>query len=127
MDRSEPPQPRIVGPSRTKEVLRALLFGSSVCAGMLATRMIWGHATRFGGLFGNLLLAWIPLLLALYIRRVAGERERRRSFWVASVLWFLFFPNCFYLVTDLTHMRKFGSDGVAAWYDMMMTIAFASA
>jgi uncharacterized membrane protein len=37
----------------------------------------------------------------------------------------LFFPNAFYLVTDLIHMKKFGLDGIARWFDLLMTTSFA--
>jgi uncharacterized membrane protein len=79
---------------------------------------------RFSGLFGNLLLAWIPLVLALLIRRIS-QGGSRIWFWSALGAWVLFFPNAFYIVTDLIHMKKFGMDGIFKWYDMMMTACFA--
>ena len=118
-----PPPPRPL--SRLAPVLWALLFGSLVCCGMLVVRMMLGGAARFTGLAGNLLLAWIPLGLSLLLRYVDWQPgRRRRLFWLTGLLWFLFFPNCFYIVTDLIHIRKFGSDGVPKWLDMMITAGF---
>ena len=112
---------------RIFHTLATLVFASAVCTGMLAVRFYWAHNLRFAGLFGNLLLAWIPLGLALLIRQMPPAEGRRRLwFWTAVIAWVLFFPNAFYIVTDLIHMNKFGMDGVVRWYDMLMTACFAS-
>ena len=106
----------------------ALLFGSLVCCGMLAVRMAIGHSGRFMYLIWNLFLAWIPLILSFVIRRVrVPEGTQRGRVWWATVLWILFFPNSLYIVTDLIHMKKFGTDGLPQWFDMMVTAAFACA
>src|SRR6185312_16792872 len=93
--------------------------------GMLLVRFACAGNLRFAGLFGNLLLAWIPMLLALFLWRTSGGGSRFK-FWCTMALWFLFFPNAFYIVTDLIHMKKFGTDGIFRWFDMMITISFAS-
>jgi len=78
---------------------------------------------RFCGLLLNLLLAWIPMALAWAIWRVAPAR--RVLFALLFIGWLLFFPNAFYIVTDLIHDGKFGRDGVDRWYDIFMTACFA--
>src|SRR5262245_5885083 len=113
------PAERIISHDRRRHTLYTLLFGTAVCGGMLVVRFVCAGNLRFSGLFGNLLLAWIPLALALFIRQMPGG-HRRVSFWVATLLWILFYPNAFYLVTDLIHMKKFGSDGIFRWFDMLM-------
>jgi uncharacterized membrane protein len=105
-------------------MLAMLAFASVVCCGMLAVRAGYAWNRRFSGLFGNLLLAWIPFVLALVISQMP-IRWHRGWFWSAGVAWVLFFPNAYYLVTDLIHMTKFGGDGVYKWFDMMMTASFA--
>jgi len=113
-------------PERLSHTLRTLVFVSFVCSGMLVARFICAddHRSRFSGLFGNLLLAWIPLVLALFICRPSATRTSTR-FWSAFVAWVLFFPNAFYLTTDLIHIKKFGTDGIYPWFDMLMTACFA--
>ncbi len=91
---------------------------------MLAVRCVYAHNLRFAGFLGNLLLAWIPLILALVIRGLPSG-SRRLWFWAALVAWFLFFPNAFYIVTDLIHEKKFGTDNVYRWFDLLMTTSFA--
>src|SRR5215210_1178358 len=108
-----PPARRPIQPTRARHVLNTLLFATFVCVGMLVLRFVRAENLRFSGLFGNLLLAWIPLSLAFLIRRMPALAGWRRCwFWGAIVLWIVFFPNAFYLVTDLIHMKKFGMDGV---------------
>lgn len=111
---------------RFTPVLWALLFGSTVCSGMLALRMMLGGSTILTGLFFNLLLAWIPVGLSILLREVDWTTGRkRRLFWLTGLLWVLFYPNSFYLVTDLIHMKKFGSNGMPDWLDLMMVTGFA--
>src|SRR5436190_13915496 len=105
------PAERFIAHNRRRHSLYTLLFGTGVCTGMLLVRFVCAGNLRFSGLFGNLLLAWIPLVLALLIRRMPRAR-RRLLFWSTLVLWILFFPNAFYLVTDLIHIKKFGLDGI---------------
>ncbi len=116
---------RSIAPDRARHALYTLIFGSAVCLAMLLVGFAAAGSLRFTGLFGNLLLAWIPLVLAICLWRMP-RGGNRVAFWGAMVLWILFFPNAFYLVTDLIHIKKFGSDGIFRWFDMMMTISFAS-
>ena len=78
---------------------------------------------RFCGLLLNLFLAWIPMVLALAIWWLLPSR--RLALWCLFVAWLLFFPNTFYITTDLIHDHKFGLDGVFRWYDILMTACFA--
>lgn len=109
---------RVVHPHRVRHILGTLLFGTVVCACLLLARYVCFGKLRFEYLFWNLFLAWIPVGLALWIRRMPGER--RVAFWSAVVLWTLFFPNTFYIVTDLMHAKSFGLDGVYLWFDILM-------
>lgn len=115
---------RVVPANRARHAIYTLLFATLVCVGMLGARFICAWNFRFSGLIGNLLLAWIPFVLALLIRRMPSGGNRLR-FWSALVLWILFFPNAFYLVTDLIHTKKFGTDHIFRWFDMLMTTCFA--
>jgi len=92
---------------------------------MLLVRFICTGTPRFMGFLWNLILAWIPMLLALYIWRMPNQ-GRRGWFWTALVLWTLFYPNAFYITTDLIHFKTFGKDGMFRWFDLLMTISFAA-
>jgi uncharacterized membrane protein len=117
---------RTISRVRARHTLTTLLFATLFCAALLVARWGWTGTVRFSSFFGNLLLAWIPMVLALLIRRLGPPATSRRAlFWTAVVCWVLFFPNAPYIVTDIIHMKKFGMDGVPRWFDMMMTMAFA--
>lgn len=117
---------RPIPAERVRHTLYTLGFATAVCAGMLVVRFVCAGDLRFrfSGLLGNLLLAWIPLVLALLIPRIHSGRGRF-GFWGALVAWVLFFPNAFYITTDLIHTKKFGTDGIFRWFDMLMTTCFA--
>lgn len=56
----------------------------------------------------NLLLAWIPLLCALWVTfRWYLRRTITIDMGLAGVLWLLFYPNAPYVVTDIAHITKF--------------------
>jgi uncharacterized membrane protein len=111
---------------RVWHMLRALAFASAICVGMVLVRFAYVGDLRFRycGLLLNLLLAWIPLVLALFVRR-ASQRGSRVVTWSAFAVWVLFFPNAFYITTDLIHTHRFGMDRVFGWYDLLMTTSFA--
>ena len=113
---------------RAAQMLPPLIFATVVCAAMLGAR--WAHtgALRLTGLFGNLLLAWIPMVFALLVGQLHSAAVPRRGlFWFCAVCWFLFFPNAPYIVTDLIHLKKYGLDGVPKWFDLIVIMAHACA
>jgi uncharacterized membrane protein len=118
------PTHRTISASRARHTLYTLLFATAVCAALLLMRCAFAGKIGFMGFLGNLVLAWIPLGLALYLCRMPGG-HRRLGFWATLAVWVLFFPNAFYIVTDLIHITKFGRDGIYLWYDLLMTTAFA--
>lgn len=84
-----------------------------------------GHHSRF--LIINLVLAWLPLLLALGV-------SRARHRWAAAafgLVWLAFLPNAPYLVTDLIHLSGWYGQrwrhvlmfGFAAWTGVMLGVA----
>jgi uncharacterized membrane protein len=114
----------VVESGRIRHTVEMLLLASGVCAVLLLVRCAWTGKTTFSGLLGNLVLAWIPLLRTLALRKMTPG-ERKPLFRGMVVLWVLFFPNSFYIITDLIHLRKFGGDGMPRWFDSMLTASFA--
>jgi uncharacterized membrane protein len=100
----------------------ALLAASALC---VATVEFRGHHTgdtfyRF--LVWNLILAWVPFVLALaaYASARSGGRASAALF---GGLWLLFFPNAPYLLTDFIHLKE--STTTPLWYDALMLASFA--
>jgi uncharacterized membrane protein len=100
----------------------ALAAASALCVAIVEVRIHRTGDPFYRFLVWNLILAWIPLGLAL----AAHERARRRIDAVVAataVLWLLFFPNAPYLLTDFVHLGK--SPVAPVWYDALMLSAFA--
>ena len=110
-------------PNERLVVLAGLVVASALCLGLELVREHRYGAYDFRFLIWNLILAWIPLLLALLVY----DRYRRgRSMLVlapALVLWLLFLPNAPYIVTDFVHLSA-GSPA-PLWLDGVELSAFA--
>ena len=104
-------------------VVGSLLAASAFAVAMLAARIAYTGGTNYRNLAWNLLLAWIPFLLALMVY----DRHRRgattRSLVAPAALWLLFLPNAPYLVTDFFLLRSIADAPV--WFDVIMLTAFA--
>jgi uncharacterized membrane protein len=71
----------------------------------------------------NLFLAWIPLFLIILLARVL--RTHAWSDWgplLLSLIWLLFLPNSFYLVSDYIHLRDVSNADIL--YDAVMFTMF---
>jgi uncharacterized membrane protein len=83
----------------------ALIFASGVSVALVSARIIWTGNIRYGFLVWNLVLAWLPLLLALFacdeFREGSWPNWRFRGL---AAAWLLFFPNAPYIFTDLIHL-----------------------
>lgn len=101
----------------------ALLLATGVTLGLFGIRALRNGNGDYNYLAWNLFLAWLPLLLALWLMRVL--RVKLWSSWeaiVASLLWLLFLPNSFYMVSDFIHLQNIGT--VDVLYDAVMFTAF---
>jgi uncharacterized membrane protein len=102
---------------RRSVVLALLVCLSAAVVGLVAFRVFYTRSLLHVPLLWNLALAWIPVVLALFVYDRA-ERNRGRSVVLAVGLWLLFFPNAPYIVTDFVHLR--GRTGLAFWYDLVL-------
>lgn len=81
------------------------------------------HGSSFGYLMWNLLLAWIALVMALWL-----ERTLHNSLWsswyalLVTALWLVFLPNTFYMISDFVHIQEMGR--VDLLYDVVMFSSF---
>lgn len=77
------------------------------------------HFGSYSYLFlaGNLFLGWIPLFLSSLI-------SPAQKAWTQCIVffgWLIFFPNSFYLITDLVHLRE--RAGVPYWFDIFLVFS----
>jgi uncharacterized membrane protein len=109
---------------RTWAVILALLMASGICLLLLVTRAYFAQEVRWTGFFGNLILAWIPLIFSWLLCWQLDRPKRRR--WLVVALfagWLLFFPNAAYIVTDMVHLKS--HDPIPRWFDYILITAYA--
>jgi len=114
-------------PGSSHAAVYALLgLGSAMCIALVAGRTLYSHTNHFQFLVWNLFLAWIPLVLAALIYRIAVRRGDPARLIVVPValVWLLFFPNAPYIVTDFVHLGQF-HDNVPGWFDVMLIAWYA--
>jgi uncharacterized membrane protein len=105
------------------DLLVTVLLSSLFSVGLFAVRALAGDSVRYWFLNWNLLLAWLPLLFALALRRRLWRRPwlSMRSL-VLTLLWLGFLPNSFYLVSDFIHLHESGE--VSLLYDIVLFMSF---
>jgi uncharacterized membrane protein len=102
----------------------ALVLASGFCVSLLAAREWHAGTSGYRFLVWNLLLAWIPFLLALAFYDGFRRGRSRVGLAVVGALWLLFLPNAPYMVTDLVHLGRI--PGAPLWFDGAMIAAFAA-
>jgi uncharacterized membrane protein len=84
------------------------LAGSSLTSVSLYFAGVWGnHEHEFAYMIWNLALAWIALGISLYLERTVNRVSW--SSWsalIVTLIWILFLPNTFYMVTDFIHVLE---------------------
>ena len=109
---------------------RWALVGLFVLASLIAIAMELLHAhlnieVRYDFLVRNLGLAWVPLIAAGLASAAAYQRLAR---WLValpfSLVWLVFFPNTFYMLTDFQHL-EWASVYLPYWFDVMLIVWFA--
>jgi uncharacterized membrane protein len=111
----------------------SLALLTALAVAMVVARMVYTGESTYGNLIWNLALAWIPLLLALFVYDAARRGASRWALGSAGLAWLLFFPNAPYLMTDFQLLRDWTEAPI--WYDVVLlstaawtglTLGFAS-
>jgi uncharacterized membrane protein len=105
-----------------------LFVALSWCAGLILTRVLRAASLEYAFLAWNLFLALMPLcfstLLVFSHRVMEASRLRTACKAAWAALWFIFFPNAPYIITDLIHLRAIA--GVPLWLDVLMVSSCAA-
>lgn len=84
----------------------ALVIASAVSLLLFIFGSLRAHSVNYSYLVWNLFLAWLPLIFAFKL--VSILRVKLWSSWSAlgwSILWLLFLPNSFYMISDFIHIQ----------------------
>ena len=110
-----------------------LTAASVICLILVLARVAYSNSYGYTGLIANLLLAWIPFVLA-YLAYILSWRRRLMILVIPTfaILWLIFFPNAPYILTDLQHLGQastsaspWASANVPLWYDVILLIWFS--
>jgi uncharacterized membrane protein len=104
-------------------VVASLAGLSLFVVAMIAFRVLYTGAPDHAGIAWNLVLAWIPLGLALVVYERARSGHAGVTTAALGGLWLLFFPNAPYIVTDLKYIGQ--ASGVPVLYDVLLLSAAA--
>jgi uncharacterized membrane protein len=105
-----------------------LFLSSLVSVGLLALGLIINRGYGFSHysyafMVWNLFLAWLPLVFVLWLQKML--KHKRWSSWqgiTLSLLWLVFLPNSFYIITDFIHLADVVSVDIV--FDAVMLTSF---
>jgi uncharacterized membrane protein len=104
-----------------------LLFISMLFSCLLtAARILHTERRTFIFLIWNLFLAYIPYFISTYLTLQKEKGAGRSLGWYClALLWLLFIPNSFYIITDLYHLGDLYNDRhMPQWFDLAMILSF---
>ena len=105
-------------------LLKALLVASAAITLGLAARVAYTQSLEATNLVWNLVLAWIPFVLALVLYDAARRGSSPAPLAAVGALWLLFLPNAPYIVTDLKWLGHYESG--THWFDYVFVIGSAA-
>ena len=85
---------------------------------MVTVRIVYTGNLGWDWLYWNLFLAWVPLVVALFVYDRSRKGASGLALLAGGAVWLAFFPNAPYIVTDLQYLRDF--DGAPIWYDAVL-------
>jgi uncharacterized membrane protein len=105
------------------EVERMLLLSCLFSVAMSLVRVAYTNEWMFCWLIWNLFLGFIPFLISRFVIRRPGWIESHVKFAASFILWLLFIPNSFYIITDLFHLEA--RSGIPLWFDLALIFSYA--
>lgn len=102
-----------------KAPIAALAASTLLSIALIALRVHYTNTIIFAFLVWNLFLAWIPFVASFALRTVQGKGMRSALLYGSIFfVWFVFFPNAPYILTDFIHLRS--RPPVPLWYDTVL-------
>lgn len=133
--------PGVAAPARVRwgilstEMDRLLFLSMLFSCLLIVARVVHTEHRHFIFLVWNLFLAYIPYFISTQLTRLetlGGESRpvtsgagRGLGWWMLALLWLLFIPNSFYIITDLYHLGDLYNDRtMPQWFDLAMILSF---
>jgi uncharacterized membrane protein len=100
----------------------SITYFVSYCICLLLLRVKLTQSIYMLFLVWNLFLAAIPYVILLAARNYTSFKSIGFKLSLSLIIWLLFLPNSFYIVTDLVHLTK--SDQSTIWLDIIILSSF---
>lgn len=107
-----------------RSFLEAALITTGLSLGVVLIRVILTGSSRFTFVPWNLILTWIPFGLSWAL--VANLKRRPWRHWhnlLLTLLWVVFLPNTWYVLTDFIHVRPAGQ--ASQMFDIILVTSLA--
>jgi len=108
---------------RRLAALGALLAASAFGVALVVLRFAWTGDLHYRNLVWNLVLAWVPLVLALVLYDRVRRGRAGPGALALGLAWLAFLPNAPYLVTDFGLLRQIAD--MPVWFDVALLTTFA--
>jgi len=105
------------------EIQRLLLTSIGFGFVLLLARTVYTGGLTFAFLVWNLFLAFVPYFLSYALTLRPAWIKNKWKFATVFIVWLLFVPNSFYMLTDLFHL--YDSYSVPRWFDLLLIFCFA--
>jgi uncharacterized membrane protein len=105
------------------EMDRILALSMAFSIALVMARIAYTGKLTFIWMIWNLFLAWVPYRISSWLQRQSSIKASKWKFAAVSIVWLLFIPNAFYILTDLFHLGVFHN--VPNWFDLTLIISFA--
>jgi uncharacterized membrane protein len=102
-----------------KRFIVSMVLLSGLCLGLLAFRIISTGTFQYAFIPENLALAWASLVFAWLLgRQLTKGRWKSWQGLFITLLWLIFLPNSWYVLTDLIHVYPSGE--ISQLYDIAL-------
>lgn len=105
------------------EIEKVLILSCLFSVSMSFTRVVYTRELLFLSLIWNLFLGLIPYFVTRFLMNHPSWIESKLKFATAFIVWLLFIPNSFYIITDLFHLEE--RSGIPLWFDLALIFSFA--
>ncbi|MCU0435740.1 MAG: DUF1361 domain-containing protein [Bacteroidia bacterium] len=103
----------------SSRVVRLLLLSTGFSVMLILLRVGFTGRLTYLFLVWNLFLAWVPFLVAGWMRQ--RPFMGRMMFLCTGFIWLLFLPNAPYILTDLFHLKP--NQGAPFWFDWLVLLS----
>src|SRR4051812_15769465 len=107
----------VLRPGTETRFVRAMVILSGLCLGLWAGRVASTGSLHYAFIPENLVLAWASFLFAWWLKtNLQSQVWSRWNNIILTVLWLVFLPNSWYVITDLIHVPASGQ--ISQLYDV---------